>query len=169
MNTNWRGKLTTVDLLELTSLDQLLLILKTLLTFFTKQDTLMRKSTVLSFPLQLVFLASTIQLLAITNFPFWCPCSSIKWCHNNQHNDTQHNGLNCYTKHKWNSVWRYSALQLNVIMLSVVMLTVTALPKQCSLYFHLFLFLSTIVLFEPFLFLILSNCKNILVILDFLW
>jgi hypothetical protein len=41
-----------VDLLVLTSLNQLLFILKILLTFVTKQPTLMRRSTVLSLPSQ---------------------------------------------------------------------------------------------------------------------
>jgi hypothetical protein len=41
-----RGKLSTVDLLVLPSLDQLLLIVQTLFTFFTKQATLMRRLTV---------------------------------------------------------------------------------------------------------------------------
>jgi hypothetical protein len=41
--------------LVLTSLDQLLLILKITFVFFTKQATLLRSSTVLSLPLQLVF------------------------------------------------------------------------------------------------------------------
>jgi hypothetical protein len=44
-----------VDLLVLTSLDQILLILKTLLTFKAKQTTLMRRPIVLSLPPQLVF------------------------------------------------------------------------------------------------------------------
>jgi hypothetical protein len=48
-------KLVTVDLLVLTSLDQLILKLKILFGFVTKQATLMRKSTVLSIPLQLGF------------------------------------------------------------------------------------------------------------------
>ncbi len=48
------GGLTTVDLLLLTSLDQLLFILN-IFTFFTKQTTLMRRSTVLSLPPWLVF------------------------------------------------------------------------------------------------------------------
>ncbi len=55
----WRsgqGRLSTVDLLVLTSLHQLLLMLKILFTFFTKQPTLIRRSTVLSLPPQLVFL-----------------------------------------------------------------------------------------------------------------
>ncbi len=47
----------TVDLLVLTSLVQLIFILKILFTYFTKQVTLMRRSTVLNLPLQLVFLA----------------------------------------------------------------------------------------------------------------
>jgi hypothetical protein len=49
-----RGRLCTVHLLVLTTLDQLLFILKALFTSFTKQATLMRRSTVLSLPLQLV-------------------------------------------------------------------------------------------------------------------
>jgi hypothetical protein len=57
-----RGQLSTVDLLVLTSLDQLLLILKTLLTFFTKQASLRRRSTLLSLPLQLVFPGFTIDI-----------------------------------------------------------------------------------------------------------
>ncbi len=56
----WTGRLSTVDLLVLTSLDKLLFQLKILLTFFTKQATSMRRSVVLSLPLQLVFTASII-------------------------------------------------------------------------------------------------------------
>ncbi len=52
----WRGRLSTVDLLVLNSLYQLSLYWKYYLPFFTKQATLMRRSTVLSLPLQLVFL-----------------------------------------------------------------------------------------------------------------
>jgi hypothetical protein len=44
-----------VDLLVLTSLDQLLLLLLTSFTFFTKRATRIRRSTVLSIPFQLVF------------------------------------------------------------------------------------------------------------------
>ncbi len=51
----WRGRLRTVDLLVLTSLDQLLFILKILFTFLTKQAISMRRLTVLSRPPQLVF------------------------------------------------------------------------------------------------------------------
>jgi len=46
----WRGRLSTVDLLVITSLDQLLFKLKILPTFFTKQSILIRRSTVLSLP-----------------------------------------------------------------------------------------------------------------------
>jgi hypothetical protein len=49
------GRLSTVDLLVLTSLDLLVFILKILFSFFTKQATLMTRSTVLSLPPQLVF------------------------------------------------------------------------------------------------------------------
>jgi hypothetical protein len=50
-----KGRASTVDLLEKTSSDQLLLILQTFICFLTKQATLMRRSTILSLPLQLVF------------------------------------------------------------------------------------------------------------------
>jgi len=49
----FRGRLTTVDRLVLTSLDKLRFTLKILFSFVTKQATLMRRPTVLS--LQLVF------------------------------------------------------------------------------------------------------------------
>ncbi len=44
---NLRGRLCTIELLVLTSLDQLLFKLKIKITFYTKQATLTRKSTVL--------------------------------------------------------------------------------------------------------------------------
>ncbi len=50
-----RGRLCTIDLLVLTSLHQLLYMLKILIYLFTKHPTLMRRSTVLSPPPQLVF------------------------------------------------------------------------------------------------------------------
>jgi len=49
-----RGSLSTVDLLVLTSLVQLIYIMKTLFRCLTKQATLFRRSTVLSLPLKLV-------------------------------------------------------------------------------------------------------------------
>jgi hypothetical protein len=54
-NANRGGRLSTVNLLVLTCLGQLLLILKILFTFLTKQAALMRRSTVLSLAPQLVF------------------------------------------------------------------------------------------------------------------
>ncbi len=54
----WKGRLNTVKLVVLTSLDQMLLVLEFLFTFFTKQATIMR-SIVLSLPIQLVFPAHT--------------------------------------------------------------------------------------------------------------
>jgi len=54
-NPNRRGRISTVDLLALTSLDKLFFMLKILFNFVTKQATLMRRSTVLSLPHQLVF------------------------------------------------------------------------------------------------------------------
>ncbi len=65
----WRGRLSTVDLLVLTGLDQLLLIVKILFTFFTNQATLMRRSTVLSFSLRLVFPASPLTRLSVGTLP----------------------------------------------------------------------------------------------------
>ncbi len=47
-NPHWRGSLSTVDLLALTSFNQVIFIF----TFDTKQTTLIRKLTVLSLPLQ---------------------------------------------------------------------------------------------------------------------
>jgi hypothetical protein len=54
-NPHWKGRLSTVDLLLPTSVVQLLLKQQTLFTCFIKQATLMRRSTVLSLPLQFVF------------------------------------------------------------------------------------------------------------------
>jgi hypothetical protein len=43
------------------------LTMETLFTLFTKQDTLMWRSTVLSLPLQLVFPASAINVITFGN------------------------------------------------------------------------------------------------------
>jgi hypothetical protein len=47
-----REWISTIDLLALSSLDQLLFILKLYFSYFTKQHILMRSSTVLILPLQ---------------------------------------------------------------------------------------------------------------------
>jgi hypothetical protein len=52
----WGERLSTLYLLVLTSLYQLVLILKILFSFFTKQATLMRRSTILNLPPQFVFI-----------------------------------------------------------------------------------------------------------------
>ncbi len=57
----WKGSLSTIDLLVLTSLYQLLFVLKMFFTVFTKLGTLMRRSTVLSPPSLLAFRGQTIQ------------------------------------------------------------------------------------------------------------
>ncbi len=57
------GRLSMVDLLVITSLDQLIFIMKILFTFTTKQTTSMRRSIVLSLPPQLVF-PETVFLVA---------------------------------------------------------------------------------------------------------
>jgi hypothetical protein len=49
------GRLSKVDLLLQSSFDQLLFRLKIFFPFLTKQHTLMKRSTVLSLPPQLVF------------------------------------------------------------------------------------------------------------------
>jgi hypothetical protein len=54
-----RKALQSVVLLVLTTLDQLLFVLKMLFTFVTKQATSIRRSTVLSLPIQLVFPSSS--------------------------------------------------------------------------------------------------------------
>ncbi len=59
-NPCWRGWLSTVDFLVLSSLDQVLLILKTSF-LFTKQADLRRRSSVLSLSLQLVFPGTTFK------------------------------------------------------------------------------------------------------------
>jgi len=75
-----RGRFSTVDLLVLTSLDQLLLIMKILSTYFTKQVILMRRSIVLSLPSRLVFSGEGL-LLSLTGVntakPFFLPHSKI--------------------------------------------------------------------------------------------
>jgi hypothetical protein len=55
-NPYWGGKISTIDLLVLTSLDKLLFPLKILFMVLTKQATLMRRSSDVSLPLQLEFL-----------------------------------------------------------------------------------------------------------------
>jgi hypothetical protein len=50
-----KGRLSTVELLVSTSLDLLLLIMQTLFTLLQKQAFLVRRSTVLILPFQLVF------------------------------------------------------------------------------------------------------------------
>jgi hypothetical protein len=56
-------RLSAVDLLVLTSLDQLLFIMKILFKCFTKQATVLRRSTVLSLPLKLVFPGLSLESL----------------------------------------------------------------------------------------------------------
>ncbi len=60
--------LSTVDLLVLTSLDQLILILKIVFTVVTKQAVLMRRSAVLILPLQLVFPGYTMEKFVLSQW-----------------------------------------------------------------------------------------------------
>jgi hypothetical protein len=61
-NPYWSGRLCTGGLLELISLDQLLLILQILLTFYIKQGTLLGGQLYFpgKFPCQLLFLANSV-------------------------------------------------------------------------------------------------------------
>ncbi len=69
-NPYWRGRLSTVDLLVLTSLDQLLLIQQKILCFFTKQATLMYWAFPFSWcSLVWVTLSSLVQCLSIRPEP----------------------------------------------------------------------------------------------------
>jgi hypothetical protein len=61
----WRGRLSTVDLLVLTSLYQLLFISKILFTFLKKYN---RRSTVLSLPPHLVFPDCSKACFYVRNF-----------------------------------------------------------------------------------------------------
>ncbi len=67
-----------VDLLVPTSLDQLIFILKCFFTLLKKQATLTRRSTVLSFPLQLVFPGETIQVSEGKSAACFC-CQVAAW------------------------------------------------------------------------------------------
>jgi len=79
-NPYWCGRLSTVDLLVLTSLDEFLFLL--IFNRFTKQATLMRRPTVLSLSLQLVFPGTH----SITN---------------SRHSDTQHQVPSCLVSLCW--------------------------------------------------------------------
>ena len=63
----WGGRLSTVVLFVLTSLAQLIFILKILFSFFTKQATLVRRSTVLCLPPQLVFPGAALAVATLGN------------------------------------------------------------------------------------------------------
>ncbi len=61
-NLSWKGRPNTEDLLASAGVDQLFLILLALLTFWTKQATIMKSWTVLSLlPFQIVFHALTMS------------------------------------------------------------------------------------------------------------
>jgi hypothetical protein len=68
-----------VDLLVLTSLEQLILILKILFMYFPKQATLMRRSTVLSLPPQLVFHDSMFMLSDNLGHLTWAKLTHSQW------------------------------------------------------------------------------------------
>jgi hypothetical protein len=69
-NSYWRGRLSTVGLHVLTSLDQLIFTMKILCTFWAKQATLMRRSTVPSLPVQLVFPGESFILKSLATACF---------------------------------------------------------------------------------------------------
>ncbi len=78
-NSNWKGTLSAVDLHVLTSSDQLILLLKILFTLVLKQSTLMRRSTVLSLPLQFVFPGSASSTWQLGTATLWTSPPST-WC-----------------------------------------------------------------------------------------
>ncbi len=67
-NPYWWGRLSTVDLLVLSCLDQLIFSLKIVLTFVTKQASLMRWSAVPSLPLRWAFLGCVLILCLSQDF-----------------------------------------------------------------------------------------------------
>jgi len=54
-NPHRKERLSTIDLFVLTGSDQLIFVMKILFTFVTKQAALLKRTTLLSLPLQLVF------------------------------------------------------------------------------------------------------------------
>jgi hypothetical protein len=90
------GRLNTVDLLVLTTLDQLLLELKILFTSFTKQAVLMRRSTVLTLPPQLVFHDCEIIVIGI----IWIDDKGSTWpCESKPLANESHRCLRYLNKH----------------------------------------------------------------------
>jgi hypothetical protein len=65
----WRGRLSTVDLLVLTSLDQLLLIMQTLLSF--NKTSFLNEELHCTVPLQLVFPVSTLTYHEWWRYHHW--------------------------------------------------------------------------------------------------
>ncbi len=65
-NPHWMGRLRTVDILLLTSLDRLIFKFKISSTFVIKQAISMRRSTVLSLPLQVVLLAQSDHITTLS-------------------------------------------------------------------------------------------------------
>jgi hypothetical protein len=95
----WRGGLSTVNLLVQTSLDQLLLQLKILFTYVTIQPNLMRRSTVLDLPLQLVFPVLSHRRTSLKVF-----LRSVSKIHNTSFSSELTNGpnkLECYIDLGW--------------------------------------------------------------------
>ncbi len=73
------GRLGTVELLVLTNLDQLVFKLKIVFSYFTKQATLMRRSTVLSLPSQLVFRGGWQKRSSLRHPDDCCARKNIYW------------------------------------------------------------------------------------------
>jgi len=72
----------------MTSISQLLFILKIALTFFTKQGTLMRRSIVLRFPPQLVFPVCSKVKFCCAEFSDLHPCDGIAYKRMQQTNNS---------------------------------------------------------------------------------
>ncbi len=104
----WKETLSTVDLLALTSLDQLIFILIMSYTFITKQATIMSRLTILSFPVKLAFPADRTGMMVRTlglHFKL-SPFETSGSIHNTSFSSLLH--------------YMLSVILLNVIMLNVV-------------------------------------------------
>ncbi len=112
------GRLSTVDLLVLTSLDQLLFILKFYLLFLQKRANVNEEVNCTEPSPQLVFPAKsfifgTYKLMITT-------LSIIMRKHNFQHNITQHNDIQCLYQVSLCWVVAIKSFILSVVMLNVV-------------------------------------------------
>ncbi len=141
-NSYWRRRICTVDLLVLTSLNQLFVILKISFTFFYKTSYLNMEANgtepcsplnsvpwfgpICHWKYQLHWFWNSNKVSKVHLPPTWDPMPVTKifgWRHNTQPNDTQHNGIqHNYTQHYGlicDTQHNSSVTMLSVAMLSV--------------------------------------------------